>query len=78
MMLTEPKFLQSQVNKLSKKALKLSLNPLDENDSDEEGQEKDEHTVMMEDGGFTVVALEKEGAAKSKGSDGHTTVQGVT
>ena len=77
-MLTEPKFLQSQVNKLSKKALKLSLNPLDGNDSDEEGQEKDEHTVMMEDGGFTVVALEKEGTAKSKGSDGHTTVQGVT
>jgi hypothetical protein len=53
--------------------LKFSLNPLDEEVSEEE-QEVDEHKQLMEEGGFTIVAPEKEGASKAKGSDGITTV----
>ena len=58
--LTDPKSLQSQVNKLCKKTLKFSLNPLDDSGSEEEVV-KDAHTDQMEEGGFTIIAPEKEG-----------------
>lgn len=53
------------------------MNPLDGEASEEE-QEFDEHKQTMEEGGFTIVAPEQEGSTKAKGSDGITTVQGVT
>lgn len=74
--LNEPRHFQSKVNKLCKKTAKFSLNPL-EGESEEE-EEVDEHTKMMEEGGFILVAPEKEGAKKGKGTDGINTVQGIS
>jgi hypothetical protein len=54
MILNEPKFLQSKVNKLCKKSAKYSLNPAE--DQSEEEETKDDHTVKMEEGGFIMVA----------------------
>ena len=80
LILNEPKFLQSKVNKLCKKSAKFSLNPLNDGpDSDNEDfDKKDDHTVKMEEGGFTLVAPTEEGAIKGKGSDGISTVQGIS
>lgn len=70
---------------MMKKNLKYSSNPFtngDEEDSsnDEDGEKKgkDEHTTQMEDGGFTMVNPETEGAKKGKGTDGVNTVQGIS
>jgi hypothetical protein len=46
-------------------------------ESDDEANVKDEHTTMMEDGGFIMVAPESEGALKGRGTDGTSTVQGI-
>ena len=35
---------------------------------------KDVHTELMEEGGFTMIAPEKEGDKKGKGTDGVNTV----
>jgi hypothetical protein len=52
------------------------LNPLegsDESEEEEEGKDTT-HTDMMADGGFTIIAPEKTGDHKGKGSDGVNTV----
>lgn len=43
-------------------------------DMSDEEEPVDEHTKLMEEGGFTMVAPEKEGAKKGKGTDGVNTV----
>ena len=71
--LNEPRHLQSKVNKLCKKTAKYSLNPADMQ-SDDEDELVDEHTKLMVEDGFTLVAPEKEGAKKGRGTDGVNTV----
>jgi hypothetical protein len=68
------------VNKICKRQLKTSANPFSgDNDSDNEGEAKNEHTRMMEEGGFTIVQEETEGTKRGKATDGNTnTVQVVS
>ena len=88
MVLNEPKFLQSKVNKVMKKSAKFSKNPFarDEDDSDLDSEEeaakndpsKKEHTAQMQDGGFTMVIPLAQGSSKGRGTDGVNTVQGIS
>lgn len=50
------------------------------NDSDESEEEtqKDEHTIKMEEGGFIMVAPEDKNLNKGRGTDGVSTVRGIS
>lgn len=76
LVLKEPKYLQGKVNKIMQKSVKWSSNPFanEEELSDDESKPVDQHKSKMQEGGFTIVAAESEGAKKGKGSDGVNTV----
>lgn len=83
MALNEPKFLQQKVNKVMKKSARFSHNPFarggESDDSDnEKNPDDDDHKAKMEEGGFTMVIPESEGASKGRGNDGFNTVQGIS
>ena len=59
--------LQQKVNKLCKKVIKIqagfnnaNANQSDSDADEDEDEGKDQHTLKMEDGGFTVVSPEKD------------------
>ncbi|CDW80894.1 UNKNOWN [Stylonychia lemnae] len=81
--LDEPKFLQAKVNLLTKKGIKFSENPFAKDNEEEEVEEQDDdHQEKMQDGGFTMVTAaalnENSHGVKGKGSDGISTVLGIT
>jgi len=87
LVLNDPKFLQAKVNKLMRKSVKFSSNPFaDEADPVEsedeltpEQREQLDHKARMEEGGFIMVVPEAGGSgSKGRGTDGVSTVQGVS
>ena len=69
-----------------RKSVKFSSNPFadeadapeSEDEITEEQREKQEHQQKMEEGGFIMVLPETQGAKTGRGTDGVSTVQGVT
>eukprot|EP00347_Sterkiella_histriomuscorum_P020550 403337379 len=89
-LLNQPKLLQNKVNLLTKKGVKFSENPFakdpnflnDQEESDEANEEEEDHKAIMQDGGFTMVTAaalnENTHGIKGKGSDGISTVLGIS
>lgn len=85
LILSDPKFLQSKVNKVMRKSVKFTSNPFaDENEEESEDemspeqQAEKEHKAKMEDGGFIMVVPETLSGKKGRGTDGVSTVQGIS